>query len=340
LLKIISQKRQIPAVGLAVGRGAVTLALIGRALEVPWSYAALERGLESVPGQPTVSDLKEIYCWDDINSKTRFVGLVGPVDRQTAITARALNAAFRKIDERHRCLPLPIQSFDRLGERLERLKINAVLVAPELARAAAEHAEKREGSAEASGCADLLIHQQDGWTAYQKLWRHAAKVLEDRLGRKDEHDHPLDRRNVLVIGCGGLAQAFIHGVQRNKGIVSVTAANEKGAQQLAQKFNVRHVPFHNLYDTLADVIVIAEPSIQMGHGKADINAGYFRTTMAVMDLSAMPDDTPILAEARARGCKVVEPSDVFRGVLAAQFESLTGKPFPATGWDDVPANEP
>ena len=62
LLKIISQKRQIPAVGLAVGRAAVTLALVGPALEVPWSYAALERGLESVPGQPTVSDLKEIYC--------------------------------------------------------------------------------------------------------------------------------------------------------------------------------------------------------------------------------------------------------------------------------------
>ena len=100
--------------------------------------------------------MKEIYCWDDINSKTRFVGLVGPVDRQTAITARALNAAFRKIDDRHRCLPLPIQSFDRLGERLERLKIIAVLVAPELARAAAEHADKREGSAESSGCADLL----------------------------------------------------------------------------------------------------------------------------------------------------------------------------------------
>lgn len=340
LLKIISQKRQIPAVGLAVGRAAVTLALIGRALDVPWSYAALERGLESVPGLPTVWDLKDIYCWDDIGPKTRFVGLVGPVDRQTAVTARALNAAFRKIDDRHRCLPLPIQSFDHLGERLQRLKINAVLVAPEMARAAADHAQKREGSAEPSGCADMLLHQRDGWTAYQTFWRHAAKALEDRLGRKDENDHPLDRRNVLVIGCGGLAQAFIHGVQRNKAVVSVTASNERGAQELAKKFNVRHVPFHNLYDTLADVIVVAERAIQLGPGKADINPGYFRTTMAVMDLSAMPEDTPILEEARARGCKVVEPSDVFRGVLAAQFESLTGKQFPSTVWDDVLANEP
>jgi|HubBroStandDraft_6_1064221.scaffolds.fasta_scaffold21972_2 3-dehydroquinate dehydratase/shikimate dehydrogenase len=340
LLKIISQKRPVPAVGLAVGRAAITLALIGRALEVPWSYAALEKGLESVPGQPTVGDLKEIYCWDDIGPKTRYVGLAGPVDRRTAVTARVLNAAFCKIDDRRRCLPLPIQTFERLGERLERLKINAVLVTPELGLAAAEHAQKREGSAEPSGYADLLLHQPDGWTAYHTLWRHAAKGLEDRLGRKDEHDRPLDRRSVLVIGCGGLAQAFVHGVLRNKGIVSVTAANEKGAQQLAQKFSLRHVPFHNLYDTLADVVVVAEPSIKMGNGKSDINPGYFRTTMTVMDLSAMPDDTSIVEEARARGCKVVEPMEVFRSMLAAQFESLTGKQFPSTVWDEVSVNEP
>ena len=86
--------------------------------------------------------------------------------------------------------------------------------------------------------------------------------------------------------------------------------------------------------------MIAEPSIQLGSGKGDINPGYFRPTMTVMDLSAMPDDTPILEEVRSRGCKVVEPADVFRSLLAAQFESLTGKQFPAPVWDEVLANEP
>ncbi len=340
LLKIISQKRQIPTVGLLIGRSALTLALLGRALDVPWSYAALERGLESVPGQPTVRDLKEIYCWDDIGPKTRFVALIGPIDQQMAKTARVLNAAFRAIDDRHRCLPTPIRSFERLGERLERLKINAIVVSPEFARAAAEQAQKREGSAEPSGYADLLLRQPDGWTAYHTFWRHAAKALEDRLGRKDEQDHPLDRRNVLVVGSGGLAQAFVYGIQRNKGIVSITSPDEKSAQQLAQKFGLRHVPFHNLYDTLADVVAIADPAVQMGHGKTEINPGYFRPTMTVMDVSALPDDTLLLEEVRGRGCKVVEPSEVFRGLLAAQFESLTGKQFPAPVWDEVLANEP
>jgi 3-dehydroquinate dehydratase / shikimate dehydrogenase len=340
LLKIISQKRQVPTVGMAIGRAALTLALLGRALDVPWSYAALERGLESVPGQPTVHDLKDIYAWDDIGPKTRFVAIAGQVDRQMATTARTLNAAFRAIDDRHRCLPLPIQTFERLAERLERVRINSLLVSPELARAAAAQANKREGSAEPSGYADLLIRQPDGWTAYHTFWRHAAKALEDRFGHKDDHDHPLDRRNVMIVGSGGLAQAFVYGVQRSKGIASITAANEKEAKQLAQKFNLRHVPFHNLYDTLADVVVIADPEMKLGHGKAEINAGYFRSTMTVMDIAAMPHDTPLLEEARSRGCKVVEPAEVFRNLLAAQFESLTGKPFPAPVWDEVLATEP
>ncbi len=126
LLKIMSQRRELPIVGLAVGRAALTLALLGRALGAPWSYAAFEKGLESFPGQPTVCDLKENYSWDDIDSKTRFVGLVGPIERQMAITARVLNAAFRKIDDRHRCLPLPVQSFEKLLTRLEDLKIKAL----------------------------------------------------------------------------------------------------------------------------------------------------------------------------------------------------------------------
>jgi 3-dehydroquinate dehydratase/shikimate dehydrogenase len=339
LLKVIAQKRQIPAVGLGVGRAAVTLALIGRALDVPWSYAALERGLESVPGQPTVSDLKDIYCWDDISSKTRFVGLVGPVDRQMAITARVLNTAFRKVDDRHRCLPLPIQSFDQLRERLERLKIPALLVTPNLARAAAAQADKRQGSAEASGYGDLILHQPEGWIAYNTIWRHAVNGVEDRLGKKVDGDRPLDRRNVLVIGSGGLAEAFIHGVQRHKGIVSITGPNDKTAQQLAQKLNVRHVPFHNIYDTLADVVVVTESAVQMGPGKTEINPGYFRTTMTVMDLSAMPEDTPLLAEVRARGCRVVEPGDVYRSYMAAQFESLTGKKFPVEVFDEALTGE-
>jgi 3-dehydroquinate dehydratase / shikimate dehydrogenase len=340
LLKLLSQKRSLPVVGLGLGRAALTLTLLGKMLEAPWSYAALEKGLESFPGQPTVSELKDNYAWDDIGPKTRFVGLVGPIERQTGITARVLNAAFRKLDDRHRCLPLPVQSFDKLLTRLEGLKIHALLIAPSLAVEAARAAGRREGSAEPSGYADLLARQPDGWTAYNTIWRRALAALEGRLDKKSPDEQPLARRNVLVVGSGGMAPALIYGIQKHSGIVSVTGPDEKVSQQLAQKFNVRHVPFHALYDTLADVVVIADAAIKMGHQKAEINAGYFRPTMLVMDLGAMPHETELLQEVRARGCKVVEPREVFRDWAAAQFESICGKKFPTETYDEVMQLEP
>jgi shikimate 5-dehydrogenase len=127
----------------------------------------------------------------------------------------------------------------------------------------------------------------------------------------------------------------VYGIQKHSGIVSVTGPDEKVSQQLAQKFNVRHVPFHALYDTLADVVVIADAAIKMGHQKGEINAGYFRPTMLVMDLGTMPHDTELLQEVRARGCKVVEPREVFRDWAASQFESICGKKFPAETYDEV-----
>jgi len=142
---------------------------------------------------------------------------------------------------------------------------------------------------------------------------------------------------VLVIGSGGMARAFIHGVERRSGIVSITGANDKAAQKLAQQFKVRHVPYQNLYDTLADVVVITDPAISLGSKKTDLNPSYFRSTMTVVDMGAMPEDTELLRECRQRGCKVVEPRDVFQGYLTAQFESITGKTMPPEAFDSLNA---
>jgi 3-dehydroquinate dehydratase/shikimate dehydrogenase len=184
-----------------------------------------------------------------------------------------------------------------------------------------------------------LLRQPEGWTAYNTLWRRALAAAEERLPRKSPDEHPLARRNVLVVGSGGMAPALIYGIQKHSGIVSITGPDDKGARELAQKFNVRHVPFHALYDTLADVVVIADAGIKMGHQKTEINAGYFRSTMLVMDLSGMPYDTALLEEVRQRGCRVVEPRGAFREWAAAQFESITGKKFPESAFEEVMGSE-
>ncbi len=193
MLKIIAQKRHIPAVGSGVGRAASHWPSWTDALDVPWSYAALEHGLESVPGQPTVSDLKEIYAWDDIGPKTRFVGLVGRSTGKRPSSPRVLNAAFRKggrsppLPARADPIVRPVGRATRTTQDPSRCWSTPIW----LPSAAETVPNKGEGSAEPSGYADLLLHQTGWMDRLQYAVAACGRRRGERLGKKDESDHPL-----------------------------------------------------------------------------------------------------------------------------------------------------
>ena len=56
-----------------------------------------------------------------------------------------------------------------------------------------------------------------------------------------------------------------------------------------------------------------------------INPSIFRKGMTVMDLSNLPFESPLIEEARLRGCKVIEPTDVFTTYISTMCKSLTGQ---------------
>lgn len=328
LLAAVSKKRDLPVVGMGIGASSVTYSLLGLKYGSPWVYAALESGMEAHEGQPTVWDLKDVYEASTIDANTKFVAVSGFGGTSMA-AIRAFNAGYKKLGINSRCIPIDFRKLDMLGKRLDVLKIRALILPPDGGGRVASLATKMEKAVEQSGHVDLLLKQQDGWHGYNMIWRSTLKAVEKLLGTGDSEERPLDRRNVLLIGAGELAQAIAFGIGQRKGILSVTCPREDESDALAAKFGVRKVPFHNLYDTLADVVIIADPKLKMGHGKSELNASYLRETMTVVDVSRMPDDSEILAEARARGAKVVEPRDVFAEQLASEFKSISGQGLPA-----------
>ena len=109
----------------------------------------------------------------------------------------------------------------------------------------------------------------------------------------------------------------------------MASTNDEASQEIAQRFDVRCIPFQNLYDTLADVVIIADASMEIGTKKSDFNPSFMRATMTVLDVTTMPEDSPIIQEARQRGCRVVEPAEVLADQMQAQFKSVTSKDVPA-----------
>src|SRR6266404_694422 len=76
LLQILA-KPALPTVVVGLGKPGIMLSVFGKKIGAPWTYAALEKGMEAYPGQPTVNDLRQIYHYDDIGRSTRLVAVTG-----------------------------------------------------------------------------------------------------------------------------------------------------------------------------------------------------------------------------------------------------------------------
>ena len=327
LLAAVSQKRMLPVVGLGLGRCGLTFSLLGRKYGSPWIYAALEKGMEAFPGQPTVGQLDDVYRWRQVDSKTRFIGVVGEGVIEHA-TSKILTAAFDISGMNTRCLPLDFKSLDQLPKMLDILKVPAIIATPDAGRRIMGLATTGDDVATAARHCDVVIKTPEGWQAHNLIWKSALRSLEATLGKKSAEDRPLDKRNTMIVGSEGLAVSLAHGVKRRNGLVSVCSGDDVEAQKIAQSCDLRYVPSAKLYETLVDVVVLTTNSMDYGSKKSPLNPSLLRENMAFMDLSELPGESKFTEEARARGCRVVEPAEIFADYIGLLFKSLTGKDIP------------
>ncbi len=332
LLAAVAKKRELPAVGLGLGKAGVTFSLLGRKYGSPWIYAALEKGMEAFDEQTTLQELDEIYGWREIDKATMFIGVVG-MGGSEIVTTQCFNSVFRRLGLNARSLPLMSREFGRLKSMLDSLKINAIVTSRHIGDQMVALGDELEESARISQYSDLLLKKKDGWQAWNAGWRSAVRMIEQTVSGSGNDKRPLDKQNVLVVGSGSFARSMIYGI--GKGLVSVTAPDDKEAQNVATQFDVRFVPFQHLYNTLADVIVFAEPGLPVGSSKTEFNPSYLAPRMTVCDATEMPFDSVFTAEARSRGAKVVEPKLIYADLLSAQIKSITGKEVPASEFTEI-----
>src|SRR5262245_52033160 len=131
LLATVTKKRAVPVVGMGLGKAGAMFSLLAHKYGAPWTYAALEKGLEAHPGQATVTELNDIYRWRDIGPQTRLVAVAGFGPAETA-TLRALNAGFAAQQLNIRCLPVEIGLSDKIHQMLDTLHISVLLANPQL----------------------------------------------------------------------------------------------------------------------------------------------------------------------------------------------------------------
>lgn len=317
----------VPTVVVGLGKSAVMLAVLGKKLAAPWGYAALERGMEAYPGQPTVDDLGEIYHFRAIGKATRLVGVTG-FSEQAQITAAALNAAFAHENLAVRCLPLAVGELKIFRKIIDAAKLAAVVVDPEHQSALVEIGAELHGAAKQTRAVDVLLRKDEAWHGVHVSCQAWVSALAEKFKQKHGGDQPFANRVVLIAGITPAARALAGEVQRAGAGVILASHRRKAGQQAAQEVGCRFIGFDGIYSTMHDALVVCDEERDEAARGAGIHASYLKSGMTVMDLTAGAARSELLREAEMRGCQAVQPLELLVNILEQQARTLAGKPVP------------
>jgi 3-dehydroquinate dehydratase/shikimate dehydrogenase len=326
LVQILA-KSVVPTVVVGLGKPGIMLAILSRKLGASWVYAALERGMEAYPGQPTVSDLDAIYRFKDIQKSTRLIGVTGFGDREQ-ITVAALNAAFAHCNLAFRCLPMGVGNMKIFRKIMEAAKLAGAVIDTEHQASILEIQPELHGLAKETQAADVLVHKNEAWHGVHTAGQAWINALKNALAKRHFGDNPLKDRFVLLAGLNDASQIIAREVQRLGGNAIIAANDKKAGLAVAQAIGCRFVAFEALYTTMHDVLILCDDEKDPKTGKGGIHAGYLKQGMTVIDLTAGAHLTPLLRDAQMRGCDIVTPLDLLLDLLELQAKTLTSKSVP------------
>jgi 3-dehydroquinate dehydratase/shikimate dehydrogenase len=333
-------KPPLPTVVVGLGRPGLMLAILGRKIGAPWTVAALEKGAEAYPGQPTARDLEQVYHYRSIDRQTSFVGVTGMGEREFLNTA-LLNAAFAEAGLPMRCLPLQVGNLKLFRKVIEAVKLRGVIIEPEQQDALREVAAElddaakgvilNQGAMPVELAADLLVKQDDKqWHGANTFSPGAVAALEATLQRNGKS---LDGAIVMIAGLDSTARSLARGIKDRGGKLIFAGRNRDDGARFSRQFGGRHIGIEGVYSMMHDILVISGGTAfddGPDENSKSLHPSYLKAGMTVMDVTQMPRKSPFLIEAESRGCAIVSPKELLIAQVRAQIKRLTERE-PAPG---------
>jgi 3-dehydroquinate dehydratase/shikimate dehydrogenase len=307
-------------IGLCMGeQGVISRVLCVRAGS-QFTFAAVNPGEETGPGQLTARTLRDTYRIDQVDAATRVYGVAGdPVSQ--SLSPAMLNAAFRRENVNAVYLALHAKTIDDLTACLQDIPIAGLSITMPYKEQILKHLDKSDPWTAKVGACNTLVRSQDGnLYGFNTDVNGVVRPLETRIR--------LQGARVLVLGAGGAARAAVFGLKERGADVSILNRTPAAAQKLAKQARAKAINRSMLKKLEFDVIINATPAGMEGNrdplplSEQEMKARYF------FEMVYTPAETKMTKIARAHGMHVVPGSEMFVQQGARQFEIWTGKPAP------------
>ncbi|MEP6946371.1 MAG: shikimate dehydrogenase [Acidobacteriota bacterium] len=317
-------KRIIP---IAMGDAGKFTRIIGTARGAFLTYAPLDEGGETAPGQVTARDLVDVYRVKERGEHTAVFGVIGdpisqslsPYMHNPAFTASGIDAVFVSL------LVKDIGEFMRRMVRAETrevdLNFGGFSVTMPHKQSIMPFLDVVTPMAEAIGAVNTVEIEDGVLTGYNTDAYGFITPLLEKFGA-------LEGARVAVFGAGGAARAVVYALKHESTDITIFARDAKKANDLAAEFGVGAAAITNKNLRIGgsfDILVDATPLGMEGplENKALFTADELDGLKFVFDLVTKPADTPIIREAKLAGISTLGGLEMLVAQGARQFQIWT-----------------
>ncbi len=316
---------------IAMGDAGKWTRILGLAHGAFMTYASLEAGDETAPGQVTAKDMIEVYRVKEIDEHSEVFGVIGdpiaqslsPYMHNPAFVDRGLNAVF---------LSILVKDLDEFILRMVKPKTREVelnfggfSVTMPHKQAIMKHLDAIDPTAKAIGAVNTVKITDGKLTGYNTDAHGFITPLKANFG------HLQDSR-VAVVGAGGAARACVYALKQEGAEVTVFARDAAKGKAFADEFGAKFSEISDLKSEISnlgsdlDILVDATPLGMKGQYENDslFRADELKGLKFVYDLVTKITDTPLIAEAKKAGIPAIGGLDMLIAQGCKQFEIWTG----------------
>ena len=286
---------------IAMGESGKWTRILGLAHGAFMTYAALDTGKETAPGQVSAKDLISVYRAKELNEQTEIYGIIGgntsysmsPFIHNAAFKFHKLNAVF---------VPLQMQNLDEFIKRMVRaetreidLNFKGFAVTIPHKQNIIKHLDYLDDSAKKIGAVNTVKIENGKLYGYNTDAHGFIDPLKNAYG-------DLKNTKVAVLGAGGAARACIYALKNEGAKVTLFARDLSKATNLAEEFEVNLLELKTQNSKLKtfEIVVNATPLGTKGEleTQTPATAEQLKNIQLAYDLVYNPFETRFLREAK------------------------------------------
>ena len=325
-----TENRQI--IPIAMGEAGKWTRILGPAYGAFMTYASLDTGAETAPGQISVEDMVDVFRVKELDKNTEVFGVIA-ADTSYSVSPWLQNAAFKANKLNSVFVPLQVANFGAFFTRMVSPKTREVdlnfkgfAITNPHKQAIIPYLDEIDETAAKIGAVNTVKIENGKFYGYNTDAHGFIRPLKNVYG-------DLTGTRVAVFGAGGAGRGCIYALQSKGANVTVVARNEENGRALAKEFEIEYrkpsLDRHPL-STDFDIIVNATPLGTSGPS-ADLTileAEQLKGIKLVYDLVYNPSETCLIREAKAAGAPTIGGLEMLIAQGAKQFEIWTGSKAP------------